>query len=179
MVPTHPQRTAAHLGNVYLAVGYPVSKYRQLEAVRDRTEIARMIRSRFTERYLDPVDRHGPARNGFAIMAISCLMIEAMESFRLGWVKTNRKGKKAFRSFLAHWDGFAVLRDVSDEFYGHVRCGILHQAETTGGWKMRREGPLWDPATRTINAARFISTLRQVLSTYVAELEKEEWDSEV
>jgi len=50
-----------------------------------------MVRLRFAERYLDPI-LDSPKRHGFAMMAICCLMVEALESFRNGWSKTSDKG---------------------------------------------------------------------------------------
>jgi hypothetical protein len=53
-----------------------VRKYSEMIRARDRAGIAKLIRLRFSERYLDPV-LHGQKRNGFAMLAIGCLMVEA------------------------------------------------------------------------------------------------------
>ncbi|RKX52190.1 MAG: hypothetical protein DRP30_06595 [Thermotoga sp.] len=64
---------------------------------RDKNGIAKFIKERFTERYISPV-KDGKQKSGFAIMALSCLMIEALESFRDRWKSTRNKSKKAFKS---------------------------------------------------------------------------------
>ena len=130
---------------------------------------------RFEERYLTPISGDSKAKNGFTIMAISCLMIECLESFRRGWPNTRSKSELAFCSFFSNWNAFADFRPVSNEFYTHVRCGLLHQAETTGAWRIIRSGPL--RRDRTINATRFLAALRVVLHLYAAQLRQEKWDS--
>jgi hypothetical protein len=69
------------------------------------------------------------------MMAVSCLMIEALECFRQGWIDTKERGKgaQAFRLFFDTAEPLKEFRGYAPAFYTHVRCGILHQAETTGG----------------------------------------------
>ena len=74
-----------------------------------------------------------------------------------------------FRDFRGHADGF----------YKHVRCGILHQGETTGGWIIRRRGVLFDPAELAVNAARFHETLRDCIVGYAAELSGTAWSQPI
>ncbi len=113
------------------------------------------------------------------MMAIACLMIESIESFYRGWKDSNGKSKKAFRHFFARHDGFDDFRSYSLPFYINVRCGIHHQAETTGGWKItRRKGaPLFDEGSKTINANLFLERLREVLDTFCEGLKTAEWNS--
>ena len=92
-------------------------------------------------------------------------MIGALESFSQGVPDTTGAGGAAFQSFFDREDGLKVFRAHAKGFYKHVRCGILHQAETTGGWKITRKGPLLDEATRTVNATRFQRELIQSLDT--------------
>ena len=68
------------------------------------------------------------------------------------------------------------MRDLAGEFYRHVRCGILHQAETTGGWHIRRSGDILNGVTKTINATKFISELRVALDNYCQELSAGKWE---
>src|SRR5438093_1375487 len=64
-----------------------VRDYSGMLKAKDRTCIAVLIRLRFSERYLDPaLDNRKP--HGFAMLAICCLMVEALESFRNGWKGT-------------------------------------------------------------------------------------------
>lgn len=147
-----------------------------LQGAKDREGIADFVVERFEERYLDPIGANSRTKHGFTIMAVSCLMVESLESFRRGWGTTNRKSEEAFRSFFSHWDAFSEFRPVSEEFYKHIRCGILHQAETTGGWRIIRTGPI--RFETTVNATRFSTSLRSVLKSYASSLRTEDWDSE-
>lgn len=162
--------------SIKLSKSCTVARYLSLQDSRARAAIADFIEERFEERYLDPIEVDPSKKNGFAIMAISCLMIESLESFRRGWRDTRNKSEAAFCSFFSQWDQFAEFRLVSGDFYRHVRCGILHQAETTGGWRIVRSGPIL--AHTTINASRFSGALRHVLKTYASSLRTEDWDSE-
>lgn len=153
-----------------------VARYLSLQEAQDRDSIADYVVERFEERYLDPMDGDPAKKNGFTIMAVSCLMIESLESFRRGWKDTRNRSELAFCSFFSHWDQFSEFRPVSGEFYRHVRCGILHQAETTGEWRIIRSGPI--RAHTAINATRFSSSLRNVLKSYSSSLRSEDWESE-
>ncbi len=109
-----------------------VRRYAKMHANTDRSGIASLIRRRFEERFLHPI-LDNPKRHGFAMMGICCLMVETLESFRNGWKNTSEKGKSeaAFCRFFQAHDEFKQLRPVAHEFYRAVRCGILHQAEST------------------------------------------------
>lgn len=177
-------QTATHLTgephlreSARLSSSCTVAQYRAHENARDTDAIAAFVLERFEERYLRPISGDPKYKNGFTMMAVSCLMIECLESFRQGWPNTKRKSEAAFRSFFSHWKAFAEFSSVSGEFYEHVRCGLLHQAETRGGWRIVRNGSLL--ADRTINATKFVTALRNVLHSYVAELQESDWDSRV
>lgn len=168
---------AASHQSVKLSKSCTVDRYRALADAEDRTSIADFIVERFEERYLDPVEVDPKKKNGFTIMAVSCLMIESLEPFRRGWKDSRNKSELAFCSFFSHWDAFSEFRPVSADFYRHVRCGILHQAETTGGWRIVRRGPV--RAETTVNATKFAQSLRHVLRDYSSSLRTEDWNSEV
>ena len=71
-----------------------------------------------------------------------------------------------------------VFSQCSDDFYYGVRCGILHQAETTGGWRIRRRGVLFDTQSKIINATRFHKELELFLQEYRETLKDLDWDGE-
>lgn len=166
--------------SVLLTSSYSVADYERMKAKKDREGIADLIEARFTERYLDPVDNKTAwsERSGFAIMAISCLLVETLESFSRGWPSTDRRSEAAFCSFFDRWDAFKDFRGSAREFYRHVRCGILHQAETTGGWRILRKGDLVNSKRRVVNAAKFVKRLRAVVHTYGKRLRTGKWDGE-
>jgi hypothetical protein len=172
-------KTGLNPSDIELASGFTVRNYEEARDRNppDRETIADAISRRFTERYITPVSV--ASRHGFTMMAVSCLMIEALESFRQGWETSDRRSKKAFRFFFDASEPFKDFRVHAQAFYINVRCGILHQAETTGGWRIRRDknGPLFDSTTLTINADLFLSALKQILGGFCAALKTAAWDS--
>jgi hypothetical protein len=143
----------------------------------DKKGITDFLHERFYERYVKPFNckEH---KNGFIMMASACLMIEALESFWQGWPKSPNS-KLAFCGFFDRNGRFSSLRGYGQEFYSHVRCGIMHQGETTSGWHIRRDlSTLFDSASKTIDATRFLREMENALSDYRATLGKAEWNSE-
>lgn len=159
---------------IELAKGITIQRYRELVAGLKKDEIANFIMQRFLERYIAPLETE--KKNGFCIMAVCCLMIETLESFYKGWPNTNGKSKSAFRFFFDRNTQLSVFRGHAQQFYTHVRCGILHQGETTGGWLIWRKGPLFDPDKKAINATKFLNALKSSLVNYCNDLKRREWD---
>jgi hypothetical protein len=154
---------------IKLAKETTIGDYRKFEANKDKIAIANFIYQRFSERYIAPIENTpSEKKHGFSIMAVNCLMIEALESFRSGYADTKGESKKSLVEFKGN----------EERFYKDVRCGILHQAETRGGWKIRRSGVLFDETTLTINATEFLARLKAYLEDYKSELEKSDWNSE-
>ncbi|MBO9314469.1 MAG: hypothetical protein J7456_01630 [Chloroflexus sp.] len=108
-------------------------------------------------------------------------MIETLESFRHGWGDTRGKSKKAFDEFFKWCKENKLELGVFDpkDFYKGVRCGILHQGETTNGWRIRRKGPLYDPSAKIINATAFHNELENALKRYLSALEESDWESKI
>ncbi len=110
-----------------------------------------------------------------------CLMIESLQSFCEGWKDSNGKSEKAFTRFFDNHNQFDCFRgEIAHSFWVNIRCGILHQAETTGGWRIiRRIGSsLFDSKTLTINATLFLESLKIILNEFCNELKTEAWDSD-
>jgi hypothetical protein len=158
-----------------LAKDFTVRQYEAARDARQREVIADAIQRRFTERYVTPATTG--EQHGFTMMAVACLMIEALESFHQGWETSERQSKAAFCFFFDRENLFQDFRGYGQQFYNNVRCGILHQAETTAGWKIVRENALFDSISKTINAAEFLNRLRQALAAYCAALKAADWDS--
>ncbi len=156
-------------------------RYAEMHGNKDRSGIAGLIRRRFEERYLDPILDNNPKRHGFAMLAICCLMVEALESFRNGWRDTSERGRSeaAFCGFFQAHDEFRELRPVAHDFYRAVRCGILHQAETTHRWRVDREPGLLQEKDGAywLSAFEFANRLKAVLNRYHDELCSSEWTS--
>ncbi len=166
--------------NTYLSSNVTIKDYLQMEQNKDKIQIAEFIKSRFTERYITPLRGDPEIKHGFCTMAICCLMIETLESFWRGWDNSRKQGGDCvFCSFFDRNRNLSAFHGYALDFYKHVRCGILHQAETTNGWRIRRDGPLFDPETKTINATKFLNEMEACLNTYCSTLEQEDWNSEI
>ncbi len=138
-----------------------------------RLKIADLVLGRFEERYFTPVIRLETCqRNGFFVMAVACLVVEALEAFHQGWESSSGRSQLAFCSFFDREGRFHEFKGYAQPFYRHVRCGILHQAETTGGWIITRVpgAPLFNRDELTVNAQEFHDRLHESLNQYVADL---------
>jgi hypothetical protein len=172
-----PSRPNRRPEDVLLATDFSVADYYCAIAGKDRLTLSNFLEQRFRERYLKAVyPKEG--RNGFAIMAICCLMIESLEGFRNGPNHMRRlKDYEAFEGFFKENPAFNTLMPYARAFYGHVRCGILHVAQTTGGWRIRRDGsPMFDLQTLTIEAEKFHAALSDALKTYCDALRAASWE---
>lgn len=173
--------------DVELAKGFRISQYQAAlaDGENGRTDIANAIHQRFSERYLNPITAPPPEqKHGFAMMAVACLMIEALQSFRRGWLDTSKRGRaeQAFCSFFDEHDAFSAFRGHARDFYKGVRCGLLHQAETTDGWRIRRDQSQLLTVTtsgRIIDAKRFTDALRGALDRYRDDLKAASWNDDL
>lgn len=160
-----------------LSSSITVSQYLAMEQAKNRNGISSFIHKRFHERYILPFDGN-KKKNGFIMMASACLMIEALESFWHGWRKSPSSAL-AFCQFFDREDRFSHFRGHEQQFYTHVRCGIMHQAETTGGWHIRRDlGVLFDSLTKTIDATVFLREMDGSLTDYCSRLSTASWEGE-
>lgn len=156
-----------------LSSSLTVAQYRVLEQANNREALGAFIQERFNERYFQPIE-NSSARHGFAMIAIGCLVIESLESFYQGKGDTKGESREIFNSFFKRDTSFKVFASDDNWFYINIRCGILHQAETKGGWKLLRRGPLCDINQKTINATIFIKELRKVVVGYAKQIETDE-----
>ena len=184
------------LSEVELSSKVTVRRYREMETAKDRQGSARFIKERLLERYVDPLET-AKKKHGFLMVAAACLLIETLESFYRGWLDTDERiqrgdiedpckpadparsrvsrGEAAFCYFFHREPAFVPFRPYAHDFYVCVRCGILHQGETTGGWRIRREGHLLDD--RTINASKFLEAVERAVSKYAATLwNTDDWE---
>lgn len=151
------------------------------------------LEKRLKTRYLNPIkhiEENGDiGGEGFAIVAIICSIIEALESFYLG--KSYRKGttenpidpnteyyksQPIFESFLQNREPFKnhfAVPGLATAFYENVRCAILHEAATRGGWKIQinsstlveQQGCNW-----ILNRALFVQAIEEYMKWYRQEL---------
>jgi hypothetical protein len=152
-----------------------VGRYKEWERLPDKgwSKKPAFIEQRLRERYVDPIEKLRPEdKNGFTIMALSCLMIETLESFYQGWGDTTGKSRRCFELFFAREPRFKVIQDagLAMSFYQNVRCGILHLGETKGGWKISRSGAMFDRGSMTLNATAFHRQIALSLKDYCTDL---------
>ena len=173
-----PPAISSDAADTWLSSTVSLSQYFALEQQENREEIADFVYQRFYERYIRPFDCKDK-KNGFIMMASSCLMIESLESFWRGWKKSPNSAL-AFCQFFDRNDRFLPLRGFSHQFYVNIRCGIMHQGESTGGWHIRRDRKLlFDAQTLTIDATCFLTALESCLFDYRASLKVADWDADV
>lgn len=118
-------------------------------------------------------------KNGFLIMTSCSLLIETFSSFLVGQNETPRG--KSSDMFIKVFE-YAERKDnelkifKNSPFYGKIRCGLLHQGEVYGKFKITRKGiKLFDKDT--IDAFLFSKHLKKLLLDYKDELSKSKWDS--
>lgn len=140
-----------------------------------KTEIIKLIGHRFENRYLKHIKS---VDSGFLIMAISCFVIETLQSFREGKEDSRGIERDMFINFFENEkDNFPDFYEISTEFYRHIRCGILHQSETTNAWRILLTGKLFDTTGFSINAELFLEALNKSVNKYLDELSNSEFNS--
>lgn len=134
---------------------------------------------------------------GFAMMSLCSLLVEALQCYRNGLPFTDkgrlkklgdrklypkvpkryyvrkpeyRNGLEVFRCFFCDNHEFFPRVD-GDTFYRHIRNGLLHQAQTTGGWRIKtKQGVLWNPDSQILDRDKFASQLEKCFTAYLEEL---------
>lgn len=162
-----------------------ISTYEKWRDAQEKEKIADFIYERHYQRYIKPFEFDDPTyrrefKNGFAIMANCCLLIETLESFYRGWSKS--RNELNFLKFFTREKEFKdfATDDIPSQFYKHIRCGILHQGETTGGWTINRSSSkLLDKSKLEINAVLFSERLKKALEAYRDELKSSDWNDQI
>ena len=117
-------------------------------------EAHKFFEERMLHRYIYPAEQI--QRNslilgeGFSVMAILCTLIEALETFydgrcykydkpRKNYEYGNGHSEGMFVNFLSKKEPFKQVFDepLAKEFYKNIRCPLLHEAATRGGWVIR------------------------------------------
>ncbi|MCU7830634.1 MAG: hypothetical protein KZQ85_16370 [Candidatus Thiodiazotropha sp. (ex Myrtea sp. 'scaly one' KF741663)] len=159
-----------------------VRDYNSYLADDDKEAIACFVFNRLYSRYIKPYKYEKKKfkkeyKNGFSMMASYCLLIETLQSFKNGWAYSNRRSEQAFKEFFTNNAHLHELNNKGSDIYKNIRCGILHQGETTNGWKITRESHHLVQG-KTINAFKFGNQLEKCLGDYRTTLNRAEWDSE-
>ncbi|CEI72916.1 hypothetical protein [Romboutsia hominis] len=135
-----------YLGDSYVSLKYKKEYFNRLNldlsSNHEEWNIAiDIFDDRIRGRYLNVIEsmirNNNINRDGFAIMALNCLLIETLLQFKRGWNETRGSNKQAYTNFLleefpSHFSS-PLLAEI---FYTHIRCGILHSAQTKKGSKL-------------------------------------------
>ena len=156
-----------------LSTSMTVARYRILKAAVNKHALSLFIVERFNERYFRPIE-DSPSKHGFTVLAIACLVLETLESFYQGRADTKNASTQMFRDFFARNTELKVFGGGNDWFYKDIRCGILHQSETRGGWRVLRKGPILDIKSKTINATAVLRALQRAVQGYSEQLRTDE-----
>ena len=166
----------------------------------NQKDIAEYIYERLYNRFLkifdfscdhkDKYDRNGKIeeknvfleeyKNGFLMMTSCSLLIETLASFIVGQNETPRGESTDMFNMVFEYaetknNALKVFKKKKD-FYKKIRCGLLHQGETYGKYKISRKGiVLLD--YETIDAALFFKHLKALLENYRDDLTTGKWDS--
>lgn len=149
----------------------------------DKKNIQKFVKRRLMERYITPFPENYKTNDeshqyGFLIMASMCLLIETIQAFKEGKDKYDGECKKAFENFLMQQETFNCSKDLANDFYENVRCGILHQGEIGNYWKIAssvKEAPITkEGKIKTISAPTFLKTMESALDEYVESLDNDE-----
>lgn len=143
-----------------------------------KKSLINLIEARFRRRFLSHLFS---IRSGFLQMSVACLMVETLESFRQGLSSTRRLSRTVFEDFFERERvHFPHFHTVSCEFYSNIRCGLLHQGETTGGWRIvQRNAMLLEIGSRTVNSQLFVCGLERSLNDYLVELSESGFEAPV
>lgn len=148
---------------------------------------------RITSRYLKPIEAIEKIckieGEGFAISAIICSLIEALQTFRLGKVykrtpkgkpldetKYYFKSKPIFEEFLKSQEPFKAyfaVEGMGTDFYENVRCALLHEAATRNGWLIRIDTTVLVEkrnGSHILNRAIFVEDIKRYMCSYKTEL---------
>lgn len=142
-------------------------------------------------RYLDPIEvlqGNGSFQGeGFSILAVQCSLLEFLESTAQGlnykWVRRTQdlgayeycKSGELFVSFLSGRAPFSATfnQQSAHDFYTNVRCGLLHEASTKNGWRVRAKGPDGSVANvvdRIVYRDNFQYALTEYINSYGRDL---------
>lgn len=94
-----------------------------------------IFRERVYGRFINQIEllNNNAERNGFASMALCCLLIDTMYKFEHGSVATNYNEVKYEEMLMTYMNDVFFSLDVARAFYKGIRCGILHSGETQNG----------------------------------------------
>lgn len=126
-------------GCVYIANNFVADDYWRLDLTKNDAntwcQAVDIFRDRIWGRYIDQVKilNRDPFKNGFASVAICCLLIDSMYQFEHGTMGHRYNRVKYKETLRKHMGDVFDSDEKAERFYCDIRCGILHAAETQNG----------------------------------------------
>lgn len=170
-------------GESYISLKYKREDYLYLRVNKDPQELEWEIlidieKDRFKSRYFEPINNllNSAEQNGFAIMAINCLLVDAFYQFENGLKENPKKNVgENYCTFLETYLNELFDKDSAKAFYKYIRCGILHQAQTKNGSFLTVEGDciLYNEKDDTVkvNVVKFSDAMIKYFEGYITRLE--------
>ena len=125
---------------IFISDNHTSSDYRRLRLQinsdsEDWNIAINIFRERIYGRFINQIEllNNNAERNGFASMALCCLLIDTMYKFEHGSIATNYNEVKYEEMLMTHLGDVFFSLDVARAFYVGIRCGILHAGETQNG----------------------------------------------
>lgn len=149
---------------------------------KDNVQLADAYIERLRERYIYPFNYHDEKyikehKNGFAIVACLCLLIESLIIYQNDFTKIPFNESSTFYKLFFKNNHKYLIELSEGNFYKDVRCGILHKGETQNGWKIRRDGKFVDD--KIINANIFLKRMDNLLIELKEELKNTPIESQI
>lgn len=159
-----------------------------------RNAFQEYFQARLNLRYLHPVkvlQENGTfTGEGFSIMAILCTLVEFLESTVQGLKYKYSRSKNdlgnyeysnsqdIFVNFLCKRTPFNrhFSEDSAREFYGSIRCGLLHEAQTKNGWKIHAKSQnecVVEAKTKVVYRDNFEQAIQEFINDYGSKLVKD------
>lgn len=93
-----------------------------------------IVEDRIRGRWLEAADKLiDEPYSGFAIVALDCIILESLWGFKNGKPIPRKGERQVYRDILTG-PTFGWNEAESDSFRDFVRNGLMHDAETRGGW---------------------------------------------
>lgn len=108
----------------------------------DWPKAVKIVRDRLHGRFLHFADKClKEDYSGFVVLAIDCLLAEALQQFKEGILDGTGQSKRLSKTFLEgpRFQPSFNTDAIRQAFYLDIRCGLLHAAEATNKWLIRRK----------------------------------------
>ena len=135
-----------------------------------------IVADRIRGRWLDAADKLiDEPYSGFAIVALDCIILESLWSFKNGKPVPQGRERQVYRDILMG-PTFCWKEAESDSFREFVRNGIMHDAETRRGWLVEKTVP-WNAIAKkdkdgnyVLNRTKFHKAMTAVFEEWLRSL---------